>query len=62
MEIQIPSKKFGGFDIKIFSNPINPDFICTICNNVVRQPKECTVCGTLNNGKKEIEIIHVNVL
>ena len=47
MEIQIPSKKFGGFDIKIFSNPINPDFICTICNNVVRQPKECTVCGTL---------------
>ena len=47
MENQNTSKKFGGFDTKIFLNSINPDFICTICNCVVRQPKECIVCGTL---------------
>ena len=32
MEIQIPTKKFGGFDVKIFTNPIkihqNPHFSC----------------------------------
>ena len=47
MEIISSSRKYGGFDIKIFTKPINPDFICSICSCVVRQPKECTICGTL---------------
>ena len=38
------SQSFGGFDPKIFLKPVNMDFICS---SVVRQPKECTVCGTL---------------
>lgn len=42
-----PSKKYGGFDQNIFLDTINPDFICSICSNVVRDPQECTVCGTL---------------
>ena len=41
------SQSFGGFDPKIFLKPVNMDFICSICSSVVRQPKECTVCGTL---------------
>ena len=43
----IPQKKFGGFDPKIFLENINPDFICTICSCVVRSPNECSGCGTL---------------
>ena len=41
------TESFGGFDPKIFLKPVNMDFICSICSSVVRQPKECTVCGTL---------------
>ena len=43
----IPQRKFGGFDPKIFLENINPDFICTICSCVVRSPNECSGCGTL---------------
>ena len=39
--------KFGGYDLKIFVQPVNKDFICSICSLFVRHPKECTVCGTL---------------
>jgi hypothetical protein len=48
---------FGGYDPKIFNKPVNQDFFCPICScrefvnlfyiDVVKKPKECTVCGTL---------------
>lgn len=41
------NKKFGGYEPKIFVQPVNKDFICSICSLFIRQPKECTVCGTL---------------
>ena len=41
------NKKFGGYEPKIFTQPINKDFICSICNLFVRHPKECSFCGTL---------------
>ena len=41
------SNSFGGFDPKIFLKTVNMDFICSICSCVERQPKECSVCGTL---------------
>lgn len=41
------SKLFGGFDLNIFTQNVNMDFVCSICSSVVRQPKECTACGTL---------------
>ena len=36
-----------GFPKSIFQNPINPDFLCSLCNNVVRSPCECSSCGSL---------------
>ena len=41
------NKKFGGYEPKIFTQEVNKDFICSICNLFVRQPKECSFCGTL---------------
>ena len=41
------NKEFGGYDPKIFLQPVNKDFICSICSLFIRHPKECTVCGTL---------------
>jgi len=41
------TKKIGGYETKIFTQPINKDFICSICSLFIRQPKECTICGTL---------------
>ena len=68
------SKKFGGYEPKIFTQAVNKDFICSICNLFVRHPKECSFCGTLYcssclsqwvlpvfpNGKKKIKIIYMN--
>ena len=36
-----------GFPKSIFLNSINPDFLCSICQNIVRYPCECSSCGTL---------------
>ena len=41
------NRKFGGYEPKIFLQPVNKDFICSICSLFIRQPKECTCCGTL---------------
>ena len=41
------NKKFGGYESKIFLQPVNKDFICSICSLFIRQPKKCNVCGTL---------------
>ena len=40
-------KKFGGYELKIFLDTVNKDFICPICSLFVRQPKECIICGTI---------------
>ena len=46
---------YEGYDTKIFLDKVNQDLICTICSSnkklikgVVRKPRECTVCGSLN--------------
>ena len=36
-----------GFPKSIFLKSINPDFLCSICQNIVRYPCECSSCGTL---------------
>lgn len=36
-----------GFDPKYFVSEVNSDFLCPLCNFVVRKPKECTVCGNI---------------
>ena len=37
----------GGYDPKIFTTSINSDFMCPLCNFIVRKPKECVVCGNI---------------
>ncbi len=36
-----------GYDPLIFLNEVNSDFLCQICNLVVRKPRECIVCGNI---------------
>lgn len=37
----------AGYDPMIFTTVVNKDFICPICNWVVRKPKECIICGNV---------------
>lgn len=36
-----------GFDPQIFLTQVNSDFLCPICNLVVRRPRECVICGNI---------------
>lgn len=42
------SRKIYGFEPSIFVKPVNLDFICIICSRVVRNPRECIICGGLS--------------
>ena len=33
------NKKFGGYEPKIFVQPVNKDFICSICSLFIRHQK-----------------------
>lgn len=36
-----------GFDPQLFISEVNSDFLCPICNFVVRRPRECIICGNI---------------
>jgi hypothetical protein len=49
----LPQKRLNkelitGFPLDLFESPPNPQFLCQVCQMVVKKPVECSFCGKLH--------------